>query len=438
MPYPESRRLQAKAHAAIPGGAHTYAKGDDQFPELAPGFIERGEGCHVWDADGNEYIEYSPGLRAVGLGHGHPAVLAAVREALSLGTNFCRPHRLEVECAEAFLSMVPAAEMVKFTKDGSTAVSAAVKIARAATKRDMIAFCADHPFFSYDDWFIGTTAMDAGIPPVNVSLSLRFPYGDIDALRELFVAHPGRIAGVLMESCKYADAPPGYLQAVQALCQENGTLFILDEMINGFRLANGGGQEYYGLEPDLSTFGKALANGFAISALAGKRRYMELGGLQHEGERVFLLSTTHGGETHSLAAAIATMRVYREEPVVETMQRQGDRLATALRERTAALGLAEHVPIEGRGSNLVFGTRDAEGKASQHFRALLMQELIRRGVIGPSLVISYAHDDNAIDRTIEAFEGALPVYARALRDGVGKYLVGPPTKIVYRRYNNHG
>ena len=435
MRFERSAALRERAHAATPGGAHTYAKGDDQFPERSPGFIARGEGCRVWDEDGNEFVEYGMGLRAVALGHAFPPVVEAVRRSLGIGTNFSRPHRLEVECAEALLAAVPSAGMVKFTKDGSTAVTAAVKLARAATGRDLVAACRDHPFFSYDDWFIGTTPVDGGIPPAATSLTRLFPYGDPAALEGLLAAEPGRFACVLLEACKYEDPPPGYLREVRRLCDAHGALLVLDEMINGFRLAVAGGQERYGVEPDLSTFGKAMANGFAVSALAGKREHMELGGLRHGRDRVFLLSTTHGGEVPGLAAALATMRAYRELPVIETLDRQGRRLAEGLRGVIAAHGLSGHVPISGHPCNLVFGTLDRDKRPSQRFRALLMQELIARGVIAPSLVVSYAHDDDAVDRTVEAFDGAMPVYRRALEDGVDGLLAGPPTAPVYRRRN---
>ncbi len=162
--YPGSDALRRRAHAAIPGGAHTYAKGDDQYPVEAPGFIAKGLGCHVWDVDGNEFIEYGMGLRAVSLGHAYPAVVRAASKHIELGSNFTRPSPLEVECAEQLLSLVPGAEMAKFTKDGSSATTAAMRLARAFTGRDMVALCADHPFFSYDDWAICTTPMDAGVP----------------------------------------------------------------------------------------------------------------------------------------------------------------------------------------------------------------------------------------------------------------------------------
>jgi glutamate-1-semialdehyde 2,1-aminomutase len=430
-----SRQLQEKAHRLIPGGSHTYAKGDDQYPEQAPGFLVRGSGSHVWDPDGNEYIEYGMGLRAVTLGHAYPSVVEAAYKQMLMGANFIRPAPIEVECAERLLSFIPAADMVKFAKDGSTVNTAALTLARAYTGRDMVAVCADHPFFSYNDWFMGTTPVDAGIPKVIKDLTVTFSYNNLDSVRELFEKHPGRIACLIMEPAKNADPKDGFLHKTQELCHQNGALFILDEMITGFRVHQGGGQRLFDVEPDLSTWGKALANGFALSALAGKREIMELGGLHHNKERVFLLSTTHGAEAHAMAAAIATMCVYEHEPVIEHLYRVGERLANGVNQAIDEYSLQGYVAVMGRPCNLMFATRDQNKKDSQAFRALLMQELIRRGVIGPSFIVSYSHSDADIDFTIEAVAGALNVYRRALEDGVEAHLMGRPLKPVYRRYN---
>lgn len=431
----ECKRLQFASHRLIPGGSHTYAKGDDQFPELAPAFIQRGLGCHVWDADGNEFIEYGMGLKAVTLGHAYPAVLDAVRRQLELGTNFTRPSPIEVECAEKMLGVIEGADQIKFTKDGSTANTAAVKLARAYTGRDLVAFCSDHPFFSYDDWFIGKTPMNAGIPRSIADLSLTFRYNDLDSVCRLFDEHPGEIACVILEPARDQDPADGFLHKTNELCHRHGAVFILDENITGFRWHMGGAQKYYDIVPDLSTFGKAMANGFALSALAGKRELMDLGGIHHNKERVFLLSTTHGAETHALAAAIATIEVYENEPVIDHLYRQGARLAQGFRQVTASHGLSDYVNVYGRECNLGFFTRDPDGKPSQAFRSLFLQELIKRGVLAPSLVVSYSHNDEDIDRTIDAIDGALSVYRQAMEDGVNPYLIGRPSSVVFRKYN---
>jgi glutamate-1-semialdehyde 2,1-aminomutase len=431
-----SQELGRRAHALIPGGCHTYAKGDDQYPISAPGFIARGSGCHVWDADGNEFIEYGMGNRAVGLGHAYPAVIEAARAQLSGGCNFTRPATIEVACAEQFLELVDQAEMVKFCKNGSDATSAAVRLARAYTGRDFIAICGDHPFFSSDDWFIGTTAVNAGVPKAVRDLTLKFRWNDLDSARALFDAHPGAIAALILEAARLADPAPDYLGQLRDLCHANGALLILDEMITGLRWHSGGAQKYYGVTPDLSCWGKALANGFSVSALAGKREFMRLGGLDHtDRPRVFLLSTTHGGETHELAAAMATMRVYRDEPVVSHLFRQGERLKAGAEQAIAANDLTRYVRIVGKPCCLAYETLDPAGAPSQAFRTLFLQETLRRGVLMPSLVVSYAHTDADIDRTVEAIDGALRVYRRALEEGVEHYLVGRPSQVVYRAFN---
>lgn len=435
MQFQRSTELRQRAHRAIPGGCHAYAKGDDRYPLLSPGFIRHGKGCHVWDVDGNEFIEYAPGNRSVALGHGFPAVVEAAQRELMHGTNFSRPSVIEVEAAEEFLSLITNAEMVKFCKNGSDATTAALRIARAYTGRELVGFCRDQPFFAANDWFIGTTPLDAGVPQCIADLSLGFTYNDIDSVKALFKNHPQQIAGLIMEPCKYEDPTPGFLEEVRNLCHAHGALFILDEMITGFRWHNGGGQAYYAIDPDLSCWGKALANGFSVSALAGKRKYMELGGIHHETEKVFLLSSTHGGETHALAAAIATIRTYKDEPVIETLHRLGERLKTEGTQIITQHGLSEYVQIQGKPCCLAVFTRNTQKELCQAMRTLLLQETIRRGILMTSLVVSYSHTDEDIHKTLDAIDGAMSIYAKALADDVSSYLVGPPSQLEFRKYN---
>jgi glutamate-1-semialdehyde 2,1-aminomutase len=432
--FERSKALQQKSHALIPGGAHTYAKGDDQYPEQAPGFIARGEGCHVWDVDGNEFIEYGMGLRAVTLGHAYKPVVEAAYRQMLLGINFTRPAPIEVECAEKLLSFIDSAEMVKFAKNGSDVTTAAIKLARAYTGRDLVAICADHPFFSVDDWFIGTTPMNAGIPEAIQRLTVKFHYNDLDSVEALFAEHPGQIACLIMEAEKNDPPIDNFLHEARRVCHEQGALFILDEIITGFRHHLGGAQKLYNIEPDLSTFGKAMGNGYSISALVGKEEYMKLGGLDHNEERVFLLSTTYGAESHALAAAIETMRIYEEEQVVEYLHYQGQRLAQGINEAVEGFNLQGYFGVAGRPSNLIYYTRDQQQQPSQAYRALFMQETIKRGLLMPSLVISYSHTDEDVDRTVTGISEALYVYRRAIDEGVEKYLIGRPVKPVFRKY----
>src|SRR3974390_1479528 len=230
MNFEKGKALQQKSHFLIPGGSHTYAKGDDQYPEQAPAFLVKGKGCHVWDMDGNEFIEYVMGLRAVTLGHAYEPVVAAAHKQMLCGTNFTRPAPIEVECAERLLSLIAGGEMVKFAKNGSDVTTAAVKLARAFTGRDRVAVCAQHPFFSVDDWFIGSTAMAAGIPEVVRKLTVKFNYNDLNSIRALFDAYPGEIACLVMEPEKEEPPTNDFLGEAHRLCRENGALLILDQL----------------------------------------------------------------------------------------------------------------------------------------------------------------------------------------------------------------
>lgn len=433
--YSRSCELRPKAHNLIPGGAHTYAKGDDQFPEHAPGFIVRGKGCHSWDLDGNEFIEYGMGLRAVTLGHAFEPVVEAAYKQMQLGTNFSRPAKLEVDLAESLLELVEGADMVKFAKNGSDVTTAAVKLARAYTGRSLVAICGDQPFFSTDDWFIGTTEMNAGIPQATIGMTLKFRYNDLANLRDLVEQYPGQIACVLMEAEAAIPPAAGYLEGVRKLCEERGIVLIFDEMITGFRWHLGGAQKFHGVIPHLSTFGKAMGNGFAVSALAGKRNIMRLGGIDHDQPRVFLLSTTHGAETHALAAALQTIHTYREKDVIGALWRQGERLRELVNRSIVENRLTGFFELLGRPCNLVFAAHDENRQPSQMFRTLFMEVLIERGIIAPSFVVSYSHTDADIERTAEAVFEAHRIYRLALDEGVDKYLRGRPVKPVNRRFS---
>ncbi len=435
MEFKNGRLMAGEAHRLIPGGCHTYAKGDDQFPKNAPPFIDHGKGCHAWDLDGNEFIEYGMGLRSVTLGHAYEPVVAAAHRQMKLGNNYTRPAPIEVQYAKALLSVLPGADMVKFSKDGSTVTTAAIKLARAYTRKDLVAYCRDHPFFSYNDWFMGTTPVRSGIPDAAVKFSLSFRYNDIDSLKRLFDDHPGQIGCVIMEPEREDPPKDDFLQKVRDICTENDALLIFDEMITGFRWAIGGGQEVYDVIPDLATFGKAMANGFALSALVGKSPVMELGGLYHDKERVFLLSTTHGAENHALAAALATLNEYQGNDVIDHLHRQGARLKHEINAVAADQGVGDCFRVIGRDCNLIYLTRSADGRHSPKLRTLMLQELIRNGVIAPSLIVSYSHADEDIDKTVDAFEDSLKTYRKAIDGDVDDYLTGTPVKSVYRNRN---
>jgi len=423
----------AAVNQLIPGGAHTYARGDDQYPEGMAPVIERGAGCRVWDIDGNEFVEFGSGLRANTLGHGFEPVVRAVQRYLADGVGFVRPHRLEREAAERLIDLIPSAEMVKFGVNGSDATSAAVKLARAYTGRDMIAVCRQHPFFSTDDWFIVTTPMSAGIPDSVRPLTVQFSYNDLASLEALFEVHPGQIAAVVLEAETVEPPAPGFLAGLRELCDRNGALLVLDEIITGFRWHERGAQYLYSIEPDLCTFGKGIANGLPLSALAGRRDVMRLGGHVDDADRVFLLSLTAGGQPWALAAMLAVIDTFEQEGIAGQLHSIGADLRAEVQDAVAAAGLGDYFQLRGRDCNLVYVARDADGQPSQEFRTLVLQEFLEHGILAPSFVVNAAHDPKAISQAVDAVTELMPVYRRALDDGVATVLRGRPVRPTIRR-----
>ncbi|MDC1036188.1 glutamate-1-semialdehyde 2,1-aminomutase [Alphaproteobacteria bacterium] len=447
---------QARLQKVIPGGAHTYSRGRDQFPRNAPQILARGLGSRVWDPEGNEYLDYGMALRAVTLGYSNHRVNQAAIRQIENGNNLTRASLIELEAAELISQTIPGAEMVKFAKNGSNATTAAAKIARAYTNKRFICVPRQHPFFSFDDWFIGTTPIQRGIPQEHTSSTLVFDYNDIQSLRSLFDAYPGQIAAVMLEpattvtpcidecseltansdcvACPHKEK--NFLHQVQAICRKEGALFILDEMITGFRWALEGAASYFGVQPDLMTFGKGMANGFSVAAVTGRREVMGVGAIDKSGaERVFLLSSTHGGEMSGLGAFIETVKIYQEEDVCRKLWNFGAQLKKQMNELAVELGIQDFFEIAGPAISLNYITRDPHGVGSLEYRTLFSQEMIRNGVLMPWIAQSWAHKAGELDQTLSAARSALEVYGRAIEEGLGNYLDGPSIKPVFRKFN---
>ena len=312
-----SEAYLARAERSIPLGSQTFSKSRTQFPfGVSPYFITHGRGSRVWDVDGNEFIDFVNALASVTLGYNDAEVNDAVRRQLEMGVIFSLPHPLEAEVAELICDMVPCAEMVRFGKNGSDATSGAIRLARAHTNRDRVAVCGYH---GWQDWYIGSTSRNRGVPEATRELTHAFPYNDSEALRELLEGHPEEFAAVILEPMNVVEPKAGFLERVKELAHAHGALLVFDETITGFRYSNSGAQGLFGVTPDLATFGKGLANGFPISAVAGPREIMCLM------EEIFF-SFTFGGETLSLAAAKATLLKLRREPGDTAPCRQGQPL----------------------------------------------------------------------------------------------------------------
>lgn len=434
--YSKSDQFRQKVHKLIPGGAHTYSKGDDQFPQIAPAAIARGQGAWLWDIDGNKFLDCSMGLTSVTLGHAFEPVVRRVKDELDLGVNFQRPSYIELEMAEEFLSLVPQHDMIKFAKNGSIVTTAAVKLARAYTNRKLVAFPADHPFYSYDDWFIGKTNCSKGVPDEISALSVTFKSNDLQSLTELFNSFPNQIACVITEPEKNFDGDTSvFLKQAIDLAHQNGALFIIDEMITGFKTAFPGSLTKFGLEPDMATWGKGIANGFSFCALTGTREVMEMGSIDKPGsEKVFLISTTHGGETHGIAAGLATIKFYKEEQVIEKNHCTGETIYAGCNEILKRTGLSDYIHISNTYWMLAWIFKNAHKEADPGYRTLFMQEMIKNGVLFQGVFVPcYSHNHDEIKVFLTAFEQACVVYKEALGTTWQNYLVGEPAKPVFRK-----
>lgn len=427
---------QERLLMAIPGGAHTYSRGYDQYPDNAPQILKRGKGAYVYDPEENEYLDYGMALRAVCLGYSHDEVNQAAIQQIEYGDNLTRPSLIELEAAETLINAIDSVDMVKFTKNGSTATSAAVKLSRAYTGRTLIARCLEHPFFSYDDWFIGSTVLTKGIPQNIQDDTLTFHYNDIASLEELFDKYPNQIACVILEPANFEHPKDNFLHNVRDLCTKNGAVMILDEMITGFRWHLKGAQHYYGITPDLCTFGKAMANGFSVAAVAGKREIMELGSIEFEGrERVFLLSTTHGAEMGPLGAFVKTYEILKRENVVDYCWEYGTKLKKNINQISKDLGLEKNFVADGIDCQPYFLTFDAKGNNSLEFRTLFLQEMIKHKVLFPCICMSYSHNEREFQKTLDAISKSLEIYKKAIQNGISQYLHSNIVKPVFRKYN---
>jgi glutamate-1-semialdehyde 2,1-aminomutase/spore coat polysaccharide biosynthesis protein SpsF len=421
-----SYELKAKAQRLIPSCTQTFSKGPTQFIQgVAPVFLVRGQGSHVWDVDGNEYIDYPMALGPIILGHNYPAVTEAVIHQMRDGTTFSLPHPLEVEVAEMLTEVIPCAEMVRFGKNGSDATSGAVRVARAYTGRDIIVCCGYH---GWQDWYIGTTTRNKGVPKAVQGLTIPFEYNNIESLERIFAEHPGQVAAVIMEPVGVIEPRDGFLQQVRELTQREGALLIFDEVVTGFRLALGGAQEYFGVTPDLACFGKAMANGYPIAAIVGRRDIME------QFDEVFF-SFTFGGETLSLAAAKATITEMREKNVIAHLWEQGQKLKDGYKVLAREFGVDRYTECIGLPPRTVITFKDETGAESLVLKSLFQQECLKRGVLfSGGQNVCYSHSDADIDYTLRVYRAAMEILAEAIKRGDAlQRLEGEPVQPVFRR-----
>lgn len=371
--------------------------------QVFPHFCERAHGCEIVDTTGQSFVDWVNGAGPVLLGYGHPEVDEAIRSMLVAGPTVSLMHPIQVEVASMLTQMVPCAEMVAFAKNGSDVLEAAVRVARVKTNRQIILQFGMHGFH---DWYQCLNPAADGIPNVLKSLVYSFPYNDLDALEALFDQFSGNVAAVVMEPVRDLLPLPGYLEGVRELTEKHGSLLIFDEVVTAFRLANGGAQEFFGVIPDLACLGKSIANGMPLSALVGRREYMQFfPRVASEG--------TFRGETLSLAAARAVLGFLWKEPVAERLQVIGSTIREAFVKACAYHDV--RCSLNGPPARMSFHFENDGSRSAASLHRLFLQECLKRGILtNGHLLASYAHDAEAIDRTITALNGALQVVSEAV------------------------
>lgn len=421
----KSNELYIRAVGLIPSVTQTLAKGPSQWVKgIAPKYLVKGKGSHVWDVDGNEYIDYMMGVGPLSLGYSYTAVDEAIKKQLEDGITFSMMHPLEVEIAELIREVIPNAEAVRYSKTGADATSAAVRLARAYTGKNKILCCGYH---GWHDWYISVTARNHGIPEAVQAISYTFNYNDIDSVKNSI---DNDVAAIILEPVVFEEPKNNFLHNLADLCKEKGIVLIFDEMWTGFRMSLGGAQEFFGITPDLATYSKAVANGMPISILTGKREIMDLAD-----EDIFFY-TTFGGEALSLAAVKATINELRDKDVPNYLRTQGKKLKDGYNSIAQKLGMdfTKAIGYEWRS----MATFDAKAGDPLIQKSLMQQEMIKRGVLWQGFHnMCFSHSDADVDYTLQALEESLSILKKAVTENkLNEMLKGEPVQPVFRKTDN--
>lgn len=423
----KSHEIFERSKGLIPAYTQTLAKGPTQWSfGLAPVFLQKGKGCHVWDVDGNEYIDFNMGIGPISLGYAYDRVDDAIKQQLDNGITFSLTHPLEVEFSELLRDVIPNTESVRISKTGCDVTTAAVRLARAFTGKEKVLCCGYH---GWHDWYIAVTDRNRGIPEAVKNLTFTFNYNDIKSLEESIDED---VACVILEPFVFEKPADDFLKKVREVCDRNNIILIFDEMWTGFRIAPGGAQEFFDVRADLACFSKAIANGMPVSALTGRRDVMSLL------EKDVFFFTTFGGETLSLAAAIATVNEITEKNVTNYLDEKGALLLDGYNQIAEDNGM-NYTKCSGYNCRSII-TFDAEksGCNPLEMKTLVQQEMIKRGVLwGGFHNMCFSHSDKDIKHTLEAYKEVLPILKQAVEEkNILKYLKGKVLEPVFRKTTN--
>ena len=425
-----SNEIYELAKKIIPAGTQTYSKGVSQFVEgFSPKYLDHGKGAYVWDVDGNKYLDYIMGCHPLVLGYSDPDVNAAVIKQLEKGSTFSLMNELEVSVSKLLVDIIPCAEMVRFGKNGADATTAGVRVARAVTGRDHIAYCGYH---GWHDWYIANTDLNSGIPDFNKKLAHSFSYNNLDSLEKVFKEYPDQVAIVIMEPLTVLKPKNNFLHEVQKMAKHYGAILMFDEIITGFRFSLGGAQDLLGVTPDLSSFGKGISNGIPLSALVGKKEYMEAL------DKTFF-SFTYGGDCIGLSAAEACIPKLQRENVPDHLWNVGKVLKDGFNQLAATHNLEEFMQCIGYPCRSIISF-NGRGKYNElELKSILQQELVRRGILWTGYhALSWTHTSKEINLTLNAYDESMSVVKNIMTKGmrIRDYIEGSTIKPVFRKVSD--
>lgn len=430
--YQKSFELYKQAHRLFPYGTQLFSRRPELGPlGQAPIYFERAKHGHFWDVDGNEFIDTVLAFGPISLGYCYDVVDNAVKKQIDKGILGSVNNPLEIEMGNIIRQLIPCGEMMKFCKGGGEADAVAVRIARGYTGKDIVLFCGYH---GWQDWYLAANLSSEsnlnqhlrpgisakGVPSQLAGTCIPFEYNNLDSLRQMLEQNREKVACIIMEATRFKKPDKGYLEGVRQLADEHKCVLIFDEVVTGFRLAPGGAQEYFGVTADMATYAKAVANGYALSVVAGKREIMS-----SQGDN--FISSTYWSDATTLAAGIATLNEIRTKPVIETMNRIGCKLIAGLGE----LACKHKVQLKIAGHGCDFAVSFDYGDSSGKIFTLYMQEMIARGIYVSGVVYTcFTHTDRDVDMILSAADQTFAILKKATDSNMVEQLLKCPVRQV--------
>ena len=423
--FENSNNLKERANKVIPHQTGTFSRAAASFVEgVYPMYVQRANGSKFFDVDGNEYLDYLCGLGPITLGYNYSKMNDAIIKQLQKGILFSLPSPEEVELSELLCKTIPHAEMIKFEKSGSNAVTGAIRAARAITHKEKIAYCGSGGV--WHDWQAAMVSRDEGVPKFNASLIKIFDYNDIDGLEQIFVENKNEIAAIVLEPTHFEKPENNFLRKVRKIADDNNALLILDEIVTGFRFALGGAQKFFDIKGDFVCFGKGMSNGLPLSAITGPEEFMK------KFDELWV-SSSNNSETLSIAGTIAVINEMRDEDTISHCWRVGKGLFEGWNKIVEKHGI--DAKMNGYPIRMEQACYDKNGEVSLELKSVLLQEMVKKGIFMSPLgavYLSYSHSNEDIEQTLDTLDEVCKIINLKIKNGnYGELLEGKMPKTIW-------